>query len=122
MTFTNSCRSLRELPEFAMGLTHSYRCGLLIYRPLRGLLDVVMIMSLKLPEPANKMTVRRGLTFGFLLISVFLLTLTTTTVQPLSLAQAQRDRRIATDPTATPISSPATSPAVSRPVAASRNA
>ncbi len=81
-----------------------------------------MIMSLKLPEPANKMTVRRGLTFGFLLISVFLLTLTTTTVQPVSLAQAQRDRRIATEPTATPIPSPATSPVVSRPVAASRNA
>src|SRR6266403_3515943 len=81
-----------------------------------------MIMSLKLPEPANKMTVRRGLTFGFLLISVFLLTLTTTTVQPVSLAQAQRDRRIATKPTATPIPSPATSPVVSRPVAASRNA
>src|SRR5712671_5096330 len=81
-----------------------------------------MIMSLKLPEPANKITVRRGLTFGFLLISVFLLTLTTTTVQPVSLAQAQRDRRIATKPTATPIPSPATSPVVSRPVAASRNA
>src|SRR6267378_5271367 len=81
-----------------------------------------MILSLKLPEPANKMTVRRGRTFGFLLISVFLLTLTTTTVQPVSLAQAQRDRRIATEPTATPIPSPATSPVVSRPVAASRNA
>src|SRR6266404_6935974 len=81
-----------------------------------------MIMSLKLPEPANKITVRRGLTFGFLLISVFLLTLTATTVQPVSLAQAQRDRRIATEPTATPIPSPATSLVVSRPVAASRNA
>src|SRR6266404_5180723 len=81
-----------------------------------------MIMSLKLPEPANKITVRRGLTFGFLLISVFLLTLTTTIVQPVCLAQAQRDRRIATKPTATPIPSPATSPVVSRPVAASRNA
>ncbi len=81
-----------------------------------------MIMSLKLPEPANKITVRRGLTFGFLLISVFLLTLTTTIVQPVCLAQAQRDRRIATKPTATPIPSPAASPVVSRPVAASRNA
>jgi len=65
---------------------------------------------------------RRGSSVRFLLISVFLLGLATTTVQPISFAQRQRDRRVATEPTPTPIPSPATSPGASVSISTSRPA
>src|SRR5437660_11002366 len=57
---------------------------------------------------------QKGFKLGFLIISVLLLALATATVQPVSFAQPQRDRRVATEPTPTPIPSPATSPGASR--------
>ena len=37
IVFPDSFRSLRELPLYLNFITHSWRCGLLIGRPLRGL-------------------------------------------------------------------------------------
>jgi serine-type D-Ala-D-Ala carboxypeptidase/endopeptidase (penicillin-binding protein 4) len=76
---------------------------------------------MKLPKLTNNTTMRRGFSVRFFLISVFLLALATTTVQPVSFAQPQRDRRVATEPTPTPIPSPATSPGASRSISTSRS-
>ena len=61
---------------------------------------------------------RKGIHVWVVLTSVLLLALATTTVQRVSLAQPQPERRVATAPTPTQIPSPATSPVTSRSIPA----
>lgn len=75
-----------------------------------------------LPRLVSKRAGRKGFAVEFPLILVFLLALATTTVQPVSSAQPQRNRRVATEPTPSPIPSPAASPIASRSAPAARNA
>ncbi len=78
--------------------------------------------NLMLPKLAKKRTMRRGSNVGPLLISVLLLAFATTILHPVSFAQAQRDRRVSTEPAPSPLPSPATSPIASRSIQASRTA
>jgi D-alanyl-D-alanine carboxypeptidase/D-alanyl-D-alanine-endopeptidase (penicillin-binding protein 4) len=75
-----------------------------------------MIIKLDLRRLTNKGTRRKHVNVPVLLGSIFLLVLAAAIVQPLGLAQAQRERRVA-EPTATPAPSPAVTPTSSRPIA-----
>src|SRR5258708_654578 len=81
-----------------------------------------MIPSLKLSKLSNQRTVQTALNFGFVLISVFLLAFAALTVQPVTLAQQQRDRRVAAEPTPTATAPPANTPETSRSIKPSTNA
>src|SRR2546429_8063232 len=80
-----------------------------------------MITNRMLGKLEIERTMRNSSHVGRLLILTLLLALIPSAVQQLSVAQP-RDRRVATEPTATPIPSPATSPAALRSVAPTRTA
>jgi len=65
---------------------------------------------------------QKALNVGLVLISVFLLAFAALTVQPVTLAQQQRDRRVAAEPTPTATTPPTNTPENSRSIKPSTNA